>query len=249
MNVMIFDTETTDLNKPFCYNIGYIIYAPNEKKMLVKREFIVDQIWYNLPLFSTAYYAEKRPLYVSAMKGKKAALAKLGHITQKMSADIRRFEVECAYAFNSSFDEKVFTFNCDYFKVKNPFDNIPIFDIRGLAHQFLCTDLYFTFCEAHELFTDSGNYSSTAEALYRFLKDDNSFEEAHTALADSKIETEILQACLDNGAELCKEYQARFSLPRKVLKTLTIWKDKAPLVSFDCYGVTISKDKTKITLK
>ena len=26
MNIMVFDTETVSVNKPFCYNIGYVIY-------------------------------------------------------------------------------------------------------------------------------------------------------------------------------------------------------------------------------
>ena len=26
MNIVVFDTETTSVEKPFCYNIGYVIY-------------------------------------------------------------------------------------------------------------------------------------------------------------------------------------------------------------------------------
>ena len=75
-NFMVFDTETTSLEKPFCYNIGYVI--ANENEILVKKSFVVEQIWHNLPLFNTAYYAEKRPLYVSAMKARKTVLDKFG---------------------------------------------------------------------------------------------------------------------------------------------------------------------------
>ena len=60
MNYVVFDTETTSLNKPFTYNIGYIILNEGGS-VLVKKDFVVEQIWHNLPLFSTAYYSEKRP--------------------------------------------------------------------------------------------------------------------------------------------------------------------------------------------
>ena len=77
MNICVFDTETISLDKPFCYNIGYVI-ADDCGKTLLKKSYVVEQIWHNLPLFSTAYYAEKRNIYVSEMRGKKTFLEKFG---------------------------------------------------------------------------------------------------------------------------------------------------------------------------
>ena len=131
-HIMVFDTETTSLDKPYCYNIGYAIYNSNGIA-IVKRDFIVEQIWHNLPLFSTAYYAEKRESYIKAMKSRKTIMDKFGYITQQMTRDIKSYNVIAAFAFNSPFDDRVFNFNCDYFKCINPFDNIPIIDIRGIA--------------------------------------------------------------------------------------------------------------------
>ena len=126
MNFVVFDTETTSLDKPFCYNIGYVIMNDSGMK-LVKKDFVVEQIWHNLPLFSTAYYAEKRPIYVKAMKARKTVMDKFGYICREMIRDFEKYDVVCGYAYNSSFDEKVFAFNCDWFKCSNPFDTIPIF--------------------------------------------------------------------------------------------------------------------------
>ena len=39
MNIVIFDTETTGLDKPYCYNIGYIIVDTEERKILIKKDF------------------------------------------------------------------------------------------------------------------------------------------------------------------------------------------------------------------
>ena len=150
MNIVVFDTETTSLEKPFCYNIGYIIADATTKQILLKRDYVVEQIWHNLPLFSSAYYANKRKLYVSAMRGKRAILEKFGYICRQMSRDFSALNVEYAYAFNSPFDDKVFSFNCDWFKCNNPFDTIPILDIRGYAHNFLVNNQYKEFCEEYK---------------------------------------------------------------------------------------------------
>lgn len=249
MSVMVFDTETTSLDKPFCYNIGYVI-LDDEMNIVKTADYVVEQIWHNLPLFSTAYYAEKRPLYVSAMKGRTAKMDKFGYICQQMIRDIRNYEVTSAYAYNSSFDERVFAFNCDWFKCSNPFDTIPVFDIRGYAHQFICDNAEYTaFCEAHELFTDSGNYSTTAEALFKFISQDTEFIEEHTALSDSIIEAEILLETLSRGAELETEYKTRLSYPREIEKELRIVKDKETIASFNYKKISINKERTKITLK
>ena len=119
MKICVFDTETTSLEKPFCYNIGYVIYDTDMQKILLSRSYVVEQIWHNLPLFSTAYYAEKRPIYVAEMRAHATIMSKFGYICQQMIRDFSAYEVEIAYAYNSPFDEKVFNFNCDWFKCRN----------------------------------------------------------------------------------------------------------------------------------
>ena len=167
MNVMVFDTETTNLEKPFSYNIGYTIVNVETGEKLVNRDFVVEQIWHNLMLFTTAYYADKRSLYVSKMKAKRTIMDKFGYITQQIIRDIKSYEIAAGYAYNSPFDIKVFAFCCDWFKVANPLDLIPVYDIRGYAVEFICnTDEYKAYCENNQKFTESGNYSTTAEAVY-----------------------------------------------------------------------------------
>lgn len=247
MNIVIFDTETTSLEKPFCYNIGYSIR--NEyNDAIIERDFVVEQIWHNLPLFSTAYYAEKRPIYVKRMKAHKVIMEKFGYICQQMKRDFKAYEVERAFAFNSSFDEKVFEFNCDWFKCLNPFDNIEVADIRGFAHHFIVDQAYKDFCELNNLFTESGNYSTTAETFFKYLFDTNFIEE-HTALSDSLIEADILFSCVEFGADLKGNYSAKRSIPRNVEKTLHIMTAEQTDYYFDYTSIRINKDKTEIKLK
>lgn len=246
-NFMVFDTETTSIDKPFCYNIGYII--ANENETLVRKSFVVEQIWHNLPLFNTAYYAEKRPLYISAMKARKTVLDKFGYICREMARDIKQYNVKFAFAYNSPFDEKVFNFNCDWFKCLNPFDTVIIKDIRAFAHKYIVNEDYMQFCELNEQFTDSGNYSTTAETMFRYIASDIDFIEDHTALSDSIIELEILRKCLRAGASLDESLVAKRSIERRVEKTLHIQTAEKEDFYFDYSMIRINKAKTEIKLK
>lgn len=211
MNKLIFDTETISIDKPYCYNIGYVIISP-DGEVLTRKEFVIEQIWNNRPLFNSAYYAGKRPLYVSSMRGRKARLVKYGRAQAEMINDIKKYKVDGAYAFNSPFDDRVFEFNSDHYNCRNTLDTIPVFDIRGYAMQFICNrEDYQNFCEEHrevkgadgkslKFFTETGNYKTTAESVYCFLHNTAEFDEAHTALNDSEIETEILLECIKRGA-------------------------------------------------
>ena len=111
MNIVVFDTETTSLIKPFCYDIGYVIINTDNWQVLTKKSFVIEQVWHNLPLFSTAYYAEKRPIYVKQMRSKKMQMKKIGFAMREMTKDFEAFEVKMAFAYNSPFDEKVFKFS------------------------------------------------------------------------------------------------------------------------------------------
>lgn len=223
MNRMVFDTETTDLSKPFCYDVGYLIFNDENNDILMEKHFVVEQVWHNLPLFESAYYKDKRPLYVALMRAKKATMTKWGYIMQEMIRDIKAYEVTDAYAYNSEFDEKVFNFNCDWFKTMNPFDNVAIHDIWGYVSQFIsCNDNYKAFCEQNELFTETGNYKASAEAVFRFLNQTNNFDEEHMGMYDAEIEAFILTECVKRGAEYDKDYKVIKVLPRMNQKPFTI---------------------------
>ena len=248
MNIIVFDTETTSLVKPFCYDIGYIIINSDNWQTLKEGSFIVEQTWHNLPLFCSAYYADKRPNYIKEMKAKKIKMNKFGYICQQIKRDINNFNVENAFAYNSKFDEKVFNFNCDWYKCINPFDNIPIKDIRGFVHHNLMNENFYKFCEKNNLFTESKNYSTTAEDIYKYITNNIEFVESHTALDDSKIESEILKFCVEKGADLNKDYNAFRSIERKVIKNLIIETEEETHL-YKYKKIWINKEKTKIKLR
>ena len=223
MNIMVFDTETTNLNQPFCYNIGYVVYNTDTAEILCKKDYVVEQVWHNPMLFVTAYYASKREIYVNRLKGRRCTLDKFGYITQAMYRDIKQYEVHHAYAYNSPFDVKVFDYNCDWFKCINPLETVQVHDIRGHVHKKIAFDeTYQAYCDEHELYTDGGNYSTTAEDVYRFLKQNEDFVEEHTALADSLIELEILVNCINKGCDWETDYKVYSAVPKITMKEFEV---------------------------
>ena len=253
MNVMIFDTETTSINKPFCYDAGWIIADSETEEILVRRHYVIEQVWHNLPLFESAYYKEKRQNYISLMRSKRAILEKWGYVMRQIARDIKQYNVESAYAYNSAFDDSVMTFNNDWFKTINPFDNIPIFDIWAMATNFITNRAdYQKFCEENSFFTDSGNYKTSAEVVFRFIMEDISFEEAHMGLMDAEIEAAILFHCVKVlGAEFNKEYPLNKICKRETFTpfaikvngdTLFEGEYKKKYVRNNVYNFTVEKD-------
>ena len=174
---------------------------------------------------------------------------KFGYICQQMIRDFRAFEVEIAFAFNSSFDEKVFDFNCDWFKCNNPFDTIPVRDIRGFVHNFIVNSEYKDFCDKNGYYTESGNYSTTAETVFRYITNNPDFDEAHTALNDAEIEAAILIHAVALGADLTQEYKVFRSVERSQEKTLHIRTVDDDDYYFDYKKIRINRGKTEIILK
>lgn len=77
----------------------------------------------------------------------------------------------------------------------------PLYDIWGMAcNRLVNCAKYKGLCIENSMLTNSGEYFKTsAEAVYRFLRDEMDFEEAHTALADAEIESAILAKMLKRG--------------------------------------------------
>ena len=157
------------------------------------------------------------------MRARQVIMEKYGYITQQMIRDFKQYEIEYTFAFNSPFDTTVFDYNCEWFKTNNPFDTVKIRDIRGFVHNFIAFEQeYKDFCDQNQYYTESGNYSTTAETVYRYITNNTDFIEEHTALADSEIEWQILRYCLLKGAKIDQEYKVYQSIKTNSKKQLEI---------------------------
>ena len=88
---------------------------------------------------------------------------------------------------NREFESDVFRFRGNVF---------PLFDLWGMSCEHLLNnDDYKRMCVDENWTTASGKYFKTsAETAYRFLTGDMEFDEAHTALDDAIIESELFAA-------------------------------------------------------
>lgn len=223
MNVLVLDTETTGLDKPFCYDCSWVIMDSETGEIIDMKANVVEQVWHNLPLFESAYYKEKRQKYVSMMRKHDATMNKWGYIMRELKNDIRKYEVTGVYAYNSDFDDKVIAYNCDWFKCNNPLESVAVYDIWGYASEFITgKEEYRKFCEKNQRFTDTGNYKGSAEVVYQFLSDDTEFIEEHMGLFDSLIEAEILFWTVKLGGQWNTAYKVNKILNRIVLKPFVI---------------------------
>ena len=252
MKICVFDTETIDLEKCFVYNIGFCLFDTETAEIMLKEEYVIEQVWHNTALFETAYYANKKDYYSQCMRGRTIRLEKFGYVTQRMYRLFKEHEVTQAYAFNSPFDERVFAFNCEWFKCINPFDNIAVHDIRAYAVEYIGkTEEYKKACDENQWYTEKGNYGTTAEIFYRYIMNDKDFIESHTALDDSIIETAILLECIKRGAEYGQNYEVPKSLARTRTQMLEVYHNGEIVYERECNSIYKRqiKDTTKIYLK
>jgi hypothetical protein len=232
MYYLVLDTETTGLDKPFCYDLSWVIVDKATGTIEDFKANVVEQVWHNLPLFESAYYKEKRIKYVEMMRKHDAVMDKWGYIMRKLANDIKKYSITDVYAYNSSFDDKVIQYNCQWFHCNNPLETIAIHDIWGYASQYITnTKEYQDFCELNSRFTDTGNYKGSAEVVYQFISGDTDFIEEHMGLFDSEIEAAILYECITRGAEWDTDYDVNKILPRVTFHPFTIKVDGKEIYS------------------
>ena len=96
----------------------------------------------------------------------------------------------------------------------------PMFDLWGLSCEYLLNnDEYKKACLLNGWQTESGKYFKTsAETTYRFITGNADFDEAHTAIDDADIESEIFAIIVKrakNKVEMGIEY-----FPFRILGTV-----------------------------
>ena len=250
--IIVFDTETTSLVKPFCYNVGWVVARLEENgsyHILEEKEFMCKQVWYNTMLFSTAYYADKKALYHDRIKQHFIEVKRVEEVMEILSKSIEYYNIDFGYAYNASFDIKVFQFMSDWFRTPNPIAEIPVYDIRAyFMHLVDGKESFAEFCEEYERFTESGNYSTTAETAFQYMENIPGFEEEHTALADSEIELMILSDCAEHGEDIFHYVKTKKSLPRRVQKDYTIQYQNKDY-TLKGYSATWYKNKNKLVIK
>jgi len=241
--------------KPLIYDLGWTI-VDKKGRVYARKNFLITEIFSVPEIFDTAYYADKRPLYLEKLSRGEIVLTDWRTAVAEMVSDMAH--IEAVGAYNAMFDFKKaipFTelyisqlyspnfhkwldfqaeccdriinnavisknkeFEADIFRFRG--QAYAMFDIWGLACNYLLnTDDYKRACMVNGWQTESGKYFKTsAETTFRFVTGQTDFIEAHTAIDDADIESEIFALIVKkakNKVEMGIEY-----FPFRVLGTV-----------------------------
>lgn len=232
------ENMTRKVMEKLVYDIGYTITT--KKEMILSRNFLVKEIYENEELMNNAYFISKKPIYEKMIQNKTVEKKPFAEIIKILQKDIKDFNIQVFSAYNVAFDidalmqttnfifpnmyKMIFkkTKSNKYAPNSEKFCNTYIFrkeleiiDLWTLSCQTLCSQKTFQTFYLQE--TKRGNIKSNAELVYNYITDQENFEEEHTALSDSIIETEILHRIM----RIHKKIKSKFEfLPYRLIKRI-----------------------------
>ena len=204
---IVIDTETTNsIDDPFCYDIGWVV-TDIYGNVYESFSYVVADIFLNKELMSYAYFIDKIPQYWDDIKTGKRTLKKFSNIQKIFANCVKKYNVTIILAHNARFDYRSLNLTMRYltsskYRYFLPF-GIEIWDTLKMSRMILNkTDEYGEFCYNNNYLTKRLCKRFTAEIIYRFITNNNDFEESHTGLEDVLIEKEIFIYCIMNNPEI-----------------------------------------------
>lgn len=212
---MVLDTETCPIDRErqdvtpenmLVYDIGYAIV---DKKGNVYRtgSYIISDIFFKefYSKMQSSYYAEKIPNYMQDIGENKRKVKSWSEISFILREVIQEFKVAAIVAHNARFDFGALKNTKEYL---NQYAMLPFmtwYDSLKMARSVVAEmPTYKQFCYDNRYITKTGKCKLTAEVLYRFIKNDITFIESHTALEDVLIEKEILAYCFKQHKKMSR---------------------------------------------
>jgi hypothetical protein len=212
--ILLVDTEFITLNKPFVYDLSYLIARKVDDKYITLKSVgnVVKQVYQNKMMFETAYYSEKRKLYVSALKGKTYKQNYLGNILRQLKKDIAEYNVSIVLGYNVNADLRSISYTSEYLKLNNPFADTKVIDLMPIVVNTICdTDNYKNFAKENKLITEKGYYKMGVESVMKYITNDIYFVEKHLGKSDNENEIDLLNYTISKGASLIE-------MPKRFLK-------------------------------
>lgn len=220
MNVMVIDGETCETRRDehgqldtSCgqvYDLGGEVLNVESGKILDEFNVVNEDVFFGMPeAMNEAYFADKIPQYLEDMRMGRRQIVDTWGMWKTVMDMCQKHHVEAIVAHNAFFDVKTLNATIRYqTKSKKRYFlpyGIPIMDTMKMSNEVICkTKEYIDFCKTNNYMTthEIPRPRKTAEVLWRFLTNDNSFQEEHTGLADVKIEAQIFLECVRRGYPL-----------------------------------------------
>lgn len=209
--ILCVDVETANsLEDPLTYDIGFAITDKHgniyESYSYAIRDIFVGE----RDLMTTAYYADKLPQYHADLRSGIRKMANFNEVRRQIADLMRKYNTNIVAAYNCAFDRNALNITQRYttsskYRWFFPYGT-EYYCIWNMATQTICRQKsYAKFCEDNSLISNRGNnYSTSAETVYRYLKQDPNFEEAHQGLADVEIEAQIMARCFRQHRKMDK---------------------------------------------
>lgn len=204
---IVIDTETTNtIDDPLCYDIGFAVVDVNGN-VYEKHSFIISEIFLDKDFMQSAYYAEKVPRYWEGIKNREHVLTSFFTVKKIFADCVYRNNVKIILAHNARFDYRALNLTQRFLtssKYRYFFPRgLEVWDTLKMSREVLKrNNCYGAFCCINNYVTKRSFNRYTAEIIYRFIKNDVSFIESHTGLADVLIEKEIFAYCLLANPEI-----------------------------------------------
>lgn len=208
-NILVLDTETTlGFGSPLIYDFGYKI-IDREGTTIKQVSVLIDEVFSTKELMNSAYYAEKVPMYQKMYDKGEIGKTTFVKAFRQFVKDVKHYKVGVIGAYNVAFDMKALnntirmldseSFEKQTLEKLVSQKNKKVLCIWNLACETLLdTDDYREYADKHNFKSDKGNYKTSAEVAFAYLKNMPDFVEKHTALADVEIEIEILLTILNH---------------------------------------------------
>ena len=213
---IVLDTETCPIDKDldgvfpsnmWVYDCGWAI-VDKRGKVYRTRSFVNADIFLGeKELMQSAYYANKIPMYWEQIKNDERTLTSFFNIRKILAKVMAEYNIDTVIAHNARFDY-ISTATTQRYLTKSKYRyffpyGTKVWDTLKMAREtFKDDEKYCEFCTENNYKTSNNSNRYTAEILYRFLTDDNSFIESHTGLEDVLIEKEIFVECVRRNPEI-----------------------------------------------
>ena len=195
MNVAIIDTETT--KSGMVYDFGAAIMNAATGEIVDTMNAIVAETFNDVAAMRTSYYSNKIPGYLEAINAGELEVLGFSDCFKRFGALLESYDVRSVWAYNMAFDFKAL--NRTIAELSNGFvssffpASVKCYDLMSSAINLVGnTRRYQKWAIEHDYVTPTGRARATAETMFRFIADDDSFIEDHTALSDAIVEADIL---------------------------------------------------------
>ena len=204
---IVLDTETTnDIDCPLTYDVGFAV-IDKIGTVYEKHSFVVADVFLDKELMASAFFADKIPMYWEQIKNGERTLTSFYNIRKCLVDVMVKYNIDTVIAHNARFDY-ISTATTQRYLTKSKYRyffpyGTKIWDTLKMAREvFKDDENYCAFCTENDYKTANNSNRYTAEILYRYLTNDNSFIESHTGLEDVLIEKEIFVECVRRNPEI-----------------------------------------------